>query len=192
MGNHRHQRGRNSTESGDSAGYVSGSDSPDGAGGGGIEDLVLPTALLVLLRIEIEAAASDARELYLRGPQSCRPFPIRILDLWGRLMEYVEKDHDASNGEGRPSSMAKRLINALFSRGQILTASGFPIGVIAERAPRLQKSRSIVAPWMSQRVNFFGEFARGGITQTDRHVRLCLTMDGPEILHKGERGPVSV
>ena len=178
--------GRDATESGDVDGYVSCADSTDGAGGGGIEERVHPTALLVLLRKEIEAAGNDAKTPYIRGPHACFICPIRIFNLRSRLRAQIEKDHDEPNGAGRPSSRAMRLIIALFRRDQILTASGLLLGVNAERAPYLQQSRSIVAAWMSQCVNFYGEFASGEITQIDRHGRLCLTRDGPKYFIKGK------
>ena len=127
------EEGRDDTESEDSERRVSCSDSPDGAVGGGIEEQVPPTALLVPTREEIASTANDAKMLYIRGLRACRLFPIRIFDRRSRLRAHVEKHHDAPNGEACPSSMVLRLITALFSRDQILTASGLLLGVYVDR-----------------------------------------------------------
>ena len=90
-GNRARKRGRDDTDSEGSDGYVSGADSTDGADGGGIEGQVTPTALLSLLRKEIEAAANDAKTPYARGPRACRLCPIRVFDRRSRLRSHIEK-----------------------------------------------------------------------------------------------------
>ena len=107
-------------------GCLSGSDSIEGAGGRGIEENVPTKAPIQLLRKEIELAESDAKAPYVCAAHVCRLFPIRTFDRRNRLMAHIEKDNRAPNGVGLPSSRAIRLIIALFSREQILTASGSP------------------------------------------------------------------
>ena len=150
------------------------------------EDRVPHTELTPLLRADIEEGVGDSKTPYLRGPHACRLCPIRHFDRRSRIRGHIAKDHDAPNGAGCPSSRVLRLITALFNRDQLLSASGLILGVNFERGPYLQRPCAIVAAWMSLCVDFFGRFENGEITQLDRHLRLCLTKNGPIYFIKGQ------